>query len=636
MSKKYAVVVSDVHIGNGRPTVWYQKSVHESYLEKILDYVIEKKDDIRELVLLGDIVDFWTYPPNVQPPKISDIIADNPKILGPNGKLAAAVKALGGAVTYVRGNHDAGVTQADINALAGEPIKLGDHIHTLTDSEGKRKTIFSHGHLWTMFNAPDLKSKKSQEWNSLPVGHFVTRAFAYQMDKELKPGQTVADLPNQGAPNGFDLLTFLESLKFDEKPNVAQLLLKYCSKRAKLDEREQIILSNGSKTCLAEAEDVYSNLFSQWVASEGSARAAGRAAMADQWCEYLAWYAQRLALQTGSDLVVLGHTHTPVGGLSPSPVNYINSGFECPSKPDLQNKKTMPTFAVVDLETATPEVYQVRKSGDAYIIEPANAVIQSPIPPPAMDYSCHVLIENRTSGPLELQNYTASDGKWVVVPLQTIPAGTTAQCWLQDYLGAEGSAGTLSYKVLGHQADLSVECPTGTQPNKVSSPPPVEVMTRIGAGEWRPGPPSPLGHPLQVRFVIPARGVTPITVPFDIKEHGKESGRAVATKGPLYLGDQVEINGSVKLQDIIVGKKNACVYEVTLGPAHVSAFYKYAVDVDAQGPKGVDSGTMYLYFTDQTGKPNGQYTLSIFDSKRKSHYVDYNSNQPGIVEIEWK
>lgn len=176
----------------------------------------------------------------------------------------------------------------------------------------------------------------------------------------------------------------------------------------------------------------------------------------------------------------------------------------------------------------------------------------------------------------------------------------------------------------------------GKASNKVSSPPPVEVMTKIGTGEWRPGPPSSVGHPLQVRFVIPARGVTPMNVPFEIKEKTNESGRAVAKNGPLYLGDQVEIDGSVDLHSVIVGKKNACVYKVTLGKAHVLTVYNYAVDVDAQGPKGFHSGTMLLYFTDQTGKPKGQYSLGIIDSKRKPHYVDYNSDQPGIVEIEWK
>ena len=48
---------------------------------------------------------------------------------------------------------------------------------------------------------------------------------------------------------------------------------------------------------------------------------------------YLAWFAQRLALVNGADLVVMGHTHQPVGGLTASPVTYVNNGYECAASP---------------------------------------------------------------------------------------------------------------------------------------------------------------------------------------------------------------------------------------------------------------------------------------------------------------
>ena len=52
-----AVVISDVHIGDGTPTVWYQQAVREPYLATILDYVIDtgtkEEEPIRELVLLA-------------------------------------------------------------------------------------------------------------------------------------------------------------------------------------------------------------------------------------------------------------------------------------------------------------------------------------------------------------------------------------------------------------------------------------------------------------------------------------------------------------------------------------------------------------------------------------------------------
>src|SRR5690348_1718437 len=72
------VVLSDVHIGDNSPTVWYQQKYHEPYLAALLDHVVERADEIAELVILGDFVDFWTYPPDRRPPSFAEIAAANP------------------------------------------------------------------------------------------------------------------------------------------------------------------------------------------------------------------------------------------------------------------------------------------------------------------------------------------------------------------------------------------------------------------------------------------------------------------------------------------------------------------------------------------------------------------------------
>src|SRR4051812_48358570 len=117
MSKRYAAVLSDVHIGDNTPTNWYQASVHEQRLVELLDFVTSQAGDVRELILLGDLVDIWTYPPDVQPPTMAEIIAANPNTLGPNGALKRAVDALPGQVTLLLGNHDGQLTQQDLDAL---------------------------------------------------------------------------------------------------------------------------------------------------------------------------------------------------------------------------------------------------------------------------------------------------------------------------------------------------------------------------------------------------------------------------------------------------------------------------------------------------------------------------------------
>ena len=124
-------MLSDIHIGDNSRTCWYQRSLHEPYLAAVLDYVIAHAagaDPITKLVVLGDLFDFWTYPPEQKPPTVEQIIAANDEILGPGGKLAQAIAAVHGNAIYLHGNHDIGITQADLDLL-----DLGDHRLTLVD-----------------------------------------------------------------------------------------------------------------------------------------------------------------------------------------------------------------------------------------------------------------------------------------------------------------------------------------------------------------------------------------------------------------------------------------------------------------------------------------------------------------------
>ena len=501
MPKTTAVVISDLHIGTGAPTVWYQPAVHDPYLTTALEWVVEHRDSIRELVLLGDMFDVWTYPPATRPPSLADIIAANPATLGPDGALAKAVAALPGAVTMLLGNHDGTLTSADVDLLSktvGE-IRLVDPVHVVTGDSGAR-TAFAHGHLWTMFNAPDDRSP----WNTLPVGHFVTRAFAYEMAKKLQPGQTVADLPNMGAPNGFDLGQFLRSYGPTLDPSLAAMLLDYVTGVAGMPHDLPILLPDGSRTTITDAKRIFNDLFTRWTVKEGgNVWNAVRAAIADQWGEHLAWFAQRLAIQTSSDLVVMGHTHTPIGGLTVSPVNYINSGFECPSKPDVPPKEF--TFTAVDLEHAAAEVFQVTKTASGYGVSAFPAPSIDPIQPlgswpVVMDYSSYVRIENRTSRPLSRSSLPApAHGYWVVEPPQTIPPGGRGDMWLQDFTGTEGTEGSVTYN---GNLQFKFSCPTGFWSNTASGPG-GNFIAKSDGNDWQPRGKVPwFGHPLQVRFTV--------------------------------------------------------------------------------------------------------------------------------------
>jgi hypothetical protein len=402
-------------------------------------------------------------------------------------------------VTLVLGNHDGTLTAADVvelSATVGE-IRLVDPPHVLLGTSGAR-TAFAHGHASTMFNAPDERSR----FKPLPVGHFVTRAFAYQMAEKLKPlpGQTVADLPGMGSPNGFDLTQFLHSFVATLDPDVARMLLDYVMTVSGMPHDLPIVLPDGTTTTMDEAKSDYADLFTRWVAAEGGeTHNAARAARADQHGETLSWFAQRLAQQTCSDLVVMGHTHGPVGGMTVAPANYINTGFECPSAPDMPPKAF--TFASVDLEHAAAHLLQVAKTNGGYQVVPASAPTVPVAEPPAVDMSCYVRVENMTSKPLMRAVVPAPDaGYWVVEPPRTIPAGGRGDMWLQDRAGTEGSEGGVTYTSGGNSLEFTFACPT-TSFNAASGAGD-DFVAKTGSGDWQQGSVPWTGRPLQVRFSV--------------------------------------------------------------------------------------------------------------------------------------
>jgi len=108
------------------------------------------------------------------------------------------------------------------------------------------------------------------------------------------------------------------------------------------------------------------------------------------------------------------------------------------------------------------------------------------------------------------------------------------------------------------------------------------------------------------------------------------SGYYTATSaGGMQPNQSATVNGNSP-QNCVVANDGGTVYQIEL--QSIAGLYNYQVRVDAQGPKGIGSGSMYLAFQDQTGDV---YYLSIYSSTREWHEVSYNSSQPNIVAIYW-
>ena len=108
-----------------------------------------------------------------------------------------------------------------------------------------------------------------------------------------------------------------------------------------------------------------------------------------------------------------------------------------------------------------------------------------------------------------------------------------------------------------------------------------------------------------------------------------QNSTATSTTG-LQVNQAVQLNSNTDLSSCIQANGGACVYGITLTGS--PGIYDYVLNVDAQGPSGFGSGSMYLAFTDETGDT---YKLSIYSSSRSTHTVRYNSEKPAIFNIQW-
>ena len=109
-----------------------------------------------------------------------------------------------------------------------------------------------------------------------------------------------------------------------------------------------------------------------------------------------------------------------------------------------------------------------------------------------------------------------------------------------------------------------------------------------------------------------------------------KDGHFTATStGGMQPDQSATVNGN-STQNCVIANDGATVFAIEL--QKIAGIYDYQVRVDAQGPSGPFSGSMYLAFQDQTGDV---YYLSVYSSKREWHEVSYNSDKPAITSIFW-
>jgi UDP-2,3-diacylglucosamine pyrophosphatase LpxH len=183
------IFISDLHMNVNANYSWLVD--HTDDLAQFLNKV-NARNDVAELVILGDLLDDWVSPVKNSPQAFTDILSASN-----NAGIVSALKAVCSnpsiKVTYVTGNHDM-LSFEDQNKAVIAAAFPG--LNIISESPGlgvytKDDVIWAeHGHRYCLFNAPDTWSRTGSH---LPMGYFISRLAA---SKAASTGQvtTTPDL----------------------------------------------------------------------------------------------------------------------------------------------------------------------------------------------------------------------------------------------------------------------------------------------------------------------------------------------------------------------------------------------------------------------------------------------------------
>lgn len=343
--REYVVILSDIHIGTLAPTVWYRREIHEKYLVAILNQIIANASQIREVILLGDIFEFWTYSPYEFLPSIDDIIAVHPNILGPKGKLCQMLSALKGNVVFIPGEHDMNVTREDLNKIKSAEGYTIKYVPSVYIPNYDKKIVFTHGHEFTLLNAPYYKSRLAP----LPIGHFIYRAIAFMVQNilEKKHKDSIASLEGFGVYSMEDFFTNLPQFLniYEKTPYFTSKLMDEVADITGISKDLPIQVNKNTSISLNEVKKIYQDI-------------------------YLSWDEKKNTFHGFDDVVIMGHTHYPMTVNKNGYLHCANTGFMCPSDKKIQNAQL--TYGIYNLISRNIKLVRVTENNPANIMACEN------------------------------------------------------------------------------------------------------------------------------------------------------------------------------------------------------------------------------------------------------------------------
>ena len=208
-TRSQIVTISDIHLGVS--DVFAETQADR---EPLVNFLTQVKDspNVAELVIAGDLLDGWFVPmdyvlPDTQA-KFFDMVAANNKTV--IDAINAIITAGDIKVTYVPGNHDLLLTEADVERILPGINQARDDVQGLGTyiTGANSEIVIEHGHRYNIFCAPDHFSNKdiTNSDSILPAGYFFTR-MATSSVVEGSP-KTTNTVPNITAPDKSDVNQF--------------------------------------------------------------------------------------------------------------------------------------------------------------------------------------------------------------------------------------------------------------------------------------------------------------------------------------------------------------------------------------------------------------------------------------------
>ncbi len=336
MERTKIVVISDVHISDDADYSWF-RSPHAGYVSGLFE-MIARDEEVRELVLLGDIFDLWLYPVHVMPWQTDDIVSRwDDTVIRALRQCAANLPE----VCYLNGNHDMTVTSEDIGRI--------DNRTTPAEYNQKHGNLLhlEHGNSADMFNAPD---DSGDTVSGLPLGYFITRLVA-TADDQAKCRAEIGEVVRHHHKN---YLRMGDSEAGESAADeigkslvicIIDALTAYAFIKGKpVTDKTGILLPNPKENVtVGTVKKSYHSLFGRWLRKEGLW-------LPDSMCvtlrrDGLDWYAKKLLAREPARVIVMGHTHH--GEYSVYAWNhgkYANSGCWCGS-----TKDPAPTYIEMDM-----------------------------------------------------------------------------------------------------------------------------------------------------------------------------------------------------------------------------------------------------------------------------------------------